>query len=579
MKNIIYLITVLLTVVSCTKNQSKDNTELNEFISALDNKPLEEIKEEVNTNIKQFESMAKFFNGSFSNDIKTIDKEDEKYEEPFKVDTTGIGKALNQFKNVKFSQTYSYYKSDLQFIGTNNDNEGPIKLGQGVTQTFIPEKIYYHDGEVRTDSIEDYELDFHFNEDWGKAKAIDSVDITFKVDYVKDYDVVEISSDNPTVQYKGGEINFVKAEGNYIYFTLSDTIASPVKVQGHNEEGKVLDRSGYSNNGVAPGDEEDILTEMLGYFKKLQGKLNDDDFKDTAELQEYLKDNLSSVDFFNDDDGIFHKQYYYYGTVKSVKLFFKKDSKTQETTFTAYNHQPTKKNDALIAMQTEDAIVFIDNNGEPKITIQGAGGLESIGGNFYEDYSHFYHLNKAEEKLDTLLVYSVEAFSNGLVGILPEQESDNYTLVTQDNKPIGSKLYWQVKEIDNLVFGITYDDKYYLLDEHANATLLPGIHKIYDTVENDRLMVSDTNSKIGFMNSKGKLVIPCKYSDAKDFEDGITTVAFNGTYKLIDTNGKVLLDTEEDDLDFLQKDDNEKRIYSFNYGRKKYNYKGELIEE
>ncbi|APU09718.1 hypothetical protein A5M85_05300 [Cellulophaga lytica] len=579
MKKILYIITALLAIVSCNKTQPKNNTELNEFISALDNKPLDEIKEEVNTNIKQFESMVKFFNGSFSNNIKTINKEDEKYEEPFKVDTIGIGKALNQFKNVRFSQTYSNYDSDLKFISTNNDNEDPIKLGQGVTQTFTPKKIYYHNGEVRTDSIEDYGLDFHFTEKWGKAKAIDSIDITFKVDYIKDYDVVEISSDNPTVQYKGGEINFVKAEGNYIYFTLSDTIASPIKVQGHNEEGKVLDRSGYSNNGVAPDEQEDILTEMLGYFKKLQKKLNDDDFKDTAELQEYLKDNLSSIDFFNDNDGIFHKQYYYYGTVKSVKLFFKKDTKTEETTFTAYNYQPIKENDALVAMQTENAIVFIDSNGEPKITIQGVGGLENIGGNFYEDYNHFYHLNKAEEKLDTLLVYSVEAFSNGLIGILPEQESDNYTLVTQDNKPIGSNLYWQIKEVGNLLFGITNDNKYYLLDENANATLLPNVNNIYKNLADDRIMVSNTNSKIGFINSKGELVIPFKYTDAKDFEDGITAVEFNGTYKLIDTNGKVLVDTKEDDFDFLKEDENKKRIYSFNYGRVKYNYKGELIEE
>ena len=578
MKNIIYLITVLLTIASCTKNKSKDNTELNEFVAALDNKPLEEIKEEVNTNIKQFESMAKFFNGSFSNEIKIINKEDEKYEEPFKVDTTGINKAFKQFKNVRFSQTYSDYKSELQFIGTNNDTKDPIKLGQGVTQAFIPKKIYYHDGEVRTDSIEDYEVDFNFNESWGKTKPIDSIDIAYKIDYVKDYDVVEISSDNPTVKYKGGEINFIKAEGNYIYFTLSDTIASPTKVQGHNDEGKVLDRSGYSNNGVAPGDEEDILTEMLGYFKKLQKKLNNDEFKDTAELQEYLKDNLSNVDFFNDNDGIFHKQYYYYGNVKSVKLFFKKATETEEKTFTAYNHEPIRENDALIAMQTEDAIVFLNNKGEPKITIKGAEGLESIGSNFYEDYDHFYYLNKAEKKLDTLLVYSVEAFNNGLVGILPEQENEDYILYSSDYKPLKSRSYWLIEEVGDLLFGITSDKKYYILDDKANGTLVPGLAEINDEIVEDRIVVKDSNSKIGFMNSKGKIVIPFKYDDARDFEEGITTVEFNGTYKLIDLNGKVLLDTKQDDLDYQREDDEGKRIYSFDFGRTKYNYKGELLE-
>ena len=51
-----------------------------------------------------------------------------------------------------------------------------------------------------------------------------------------------------------------------------------------------------------------------------------------------------------------------------------------------------------------------------------------------------------------------------------------------------------------------------------------------------------------------------------------------GTYKIIDLNGKVLFDTKEDDIDFLRKDDQEKRIYSFDNGKTSYNYKRELIK-
>ncbi|QCX40443.1 WG repeat-containing protein [Aureibaculum algae] len=579
MKKLFFILPVLLIVVGCSKSQPIDNEELDHFISKLDDKSLEEIKEEMNSNVKQFESFSKFFESTFSNDIEIINKEDEKYEEEFKIDTSGFGKALHQFNDVVFVQTYEDYESQLEFSKNNSDSSKPMNLGEGVSQIFIPNKIYYHDGEVRTDSISNYDVDFTFDESWGKTKPIDSIDITYKVTYVKDYDVVEISVDNPTASYNGGEISLVKAEGNYIYFTMSDTLPAPVRIQGYNKEGKVLDRSGYSNNGVAPGEMESVFTEMLSYLKKLQEKLNDDDFENTAEFQEYLKDNLSNLEFFNDNDGIFHRQYYYHGNVKSLKLYFEKDSENREIIFTARNYKPFKDSDDLIAMETEDATVLLNNKGEQVITLNGFDGLENIGGNFYEDYNHFYYLNRTEKQLDTLLVYDIKALSNGLIGILPEQENEHYTLVTSNNIPIGSNSYWLLQEVGNIVFGITIDDKHFILDENANAMLLPGVTKVYDKQSDDRIMVSNTDRKIGFMNSKGKLVIPFKYDDAKDFEDGLTAVKFNGTYKLIDVNAKVLVDTEEDYINFFGEDDNKKRIYKFDYGKKSYNYKGELIEK
>ena len=579
MKKLFFIIPVLLIVVGCSKSQPIDNEELDHFISKLDDKSLEEIKEEMNSNVKQFESFSKFFESTFSNDIEIINKEDEKYEEEFKIDTSGFGKALHQFNDVVFVQTYEDYESQLEFSKNNSDSSKPMNLGEGVSQIFIPNKIYYHDGEVRTDSISNYDVDFTFDESWGKTKPIDSIDITYKVTYVKDYDVVEISVDNPTASYNGGEISLVKAEGNYIYFTMSDTLPAPVRIQGYNKEGKVLDRSGYSNNGVAPGEMESVFTEMLSYLKKLQEKLNDDDFENTAEFQEYLKDNLSNIEFFNDNDGIFQRQYYYHGKVKALKLYFEKDSENREIIFTARNYKPFKDSDDLIAMETEDATVLLNNKGEQVITLNGFDGLENIGGNFYEDYNHFYYLNRTEKQLDTLLVYDIKALSNGLIGILPEQENEHYTLVTSNNIPIGSNSYWLLQEVGNIVFGITIDDKHFILDENANAMLLPGVTKVYDKQSDDRIMVSNTDRKIGFMNSKGKLVIPFKYDDAKDFEDGLTAVKFNDTYKLIDTNAKVLVDTEEDYINFFGEDDNKKRIYKFDYGKKSYNYKGELIEK
>ena len=229
-------------------------------------------------------------------------------------------------------------------------------------------------------------------------------------------------------------------------------------------------------------------------------------------------------------------------------------------------------------METENALIFLKNRGEAQISIPGSDyGITKIGGNFYEDYNYYFYLNKTEKRLDTLLVYKIEPFKNGLVGIQSEQEYDNYSLFTSDYKPAGNKTYWSLRNIGNGLLGFR-DDKYYILDKNANETPVPGVTKIHGDLVDDRLMVSH-NDHIGFIDSKAKVVIPFKYKDAKDFEDGMTAVKYDGTYKLIDVNGKVLVETDEDYINFFNKDDAGKRIYKFGYGNKIYNYKGEIIEE
>ena len=49
-------------------------------------------------------------------------------------------------------------------------------------------------------------------------------------------------------------------------------------------------------------------------------------------------------------------------------------------------------------------------------------------------------------------------------------------------------------------------------------------------------------------------------------------------YKLIDVYRKVLVDTE-DNLSIFEEDENDRRIYKLDYGKKRYNYKSELIED
>ncbi|WP_165748137.1 WG repeat-containing protein [Cellulophaga sp. Z1A5H] len=577
--NKVLFITLFLIIAGCSnvQTQTKNNEDLDEFISALDDKSLDEIKEEMNINIKQFEAFLNFFDDSFSNSIKSIKKEDEKYGEEFKIDTTGIHNALNQFNSVVFDQYFESYESHLKFSFTNTDQRRPLELGQGISQTFSPTKIYYHSGEIKTDSVENYMVDFSFDrEGWGTAKPIDSIDISYELAYIKDYDSVEVSYKNNKTSYKGGEIKLVKTDNNYAYITLSDTIASPFVVQGYNKEGKLIDRSGSSSNTIAPGDSEGIFSEMLKYLKIVQEKLNDGDFKSTADFQKYLRKHLNNIDYFNDKDGLFHREYYFYGHVDAIKLLFSKDTENEKVKFTAHNTHPFNAIDELFNMSTDDSLIFLNANGAHQIKIKNDNiSLVNISGDYYEDNEYYYLLNRVNKSLDTLLVYNLVAYKNGLAGIQPEDENDAIELFFSNYKPIGPKKYDKLTEVGEILFGFR-NNSYFIIDMMGNETPVPNVTRVYDGLSDNRILVSN-GDLIGFIDPKGKSVIPPKYETAEPFEDGITAARFNGTYKLIDVNGKVLVDTEESYMNFLSKDDQGRRIYKFDYGSKTYNYKGDLI--
>ena len=49
------------------------------------------------------------------------------------------------------------------------------------------------------------------------------------------------------------------------------------------------------------------------------------------------------------------------------------------------------------------------------------------------------------------------------------------------------------------------------------------------------------DGKIGFINSRGKLVIPCAYHLVGRFHDGLVWVLQDRTFKIIDKTGKTIM--------------------------------------
>ena len=59
MRYILFIVIILLNV-GCTNSTSKDTSDLDAYIAALDDKSIAEIKEEINSTIDQFEQFVNF---------------------------------------------------------------------------------------------------------------------------------------------------------------------------------------------------------------------------------------------------------------------------------------------------------------------------------------------------------------------------------------------------------------------------------------------------------------------------------------------------------------------------------------
>ena len=55
------------------------------------------------------------------------------------------------------------------------------------------------------------------------------------------------------------------------------------------------------------------------------------------------------------------------------------------------------------------------------------------------------------------------------------------------------------------------------------------------------LAVVEMNGKDGFIDKKGNLIIPCIYEGAFSFSEGFASVKLNGKYGFIDRTGKVII--------------------------------------
>ncbi len=606
MKRYIVFISLSFFLHNCTSTDIQHNKNIEDYISGMNGKSLDEISVEMAEMYKTLKSYSRFYNGELlSHEIEHVEKEDEQFEPIFKNDTIIINKALHQFKNVSFIQKFEDYGSKLMFGFKNDEDKKVIKLPKNINQKFSSQKIYYKNGNVQTDSISDFEIEFEFEGKWKNTNPIDSIDVMYAIEYTSGYNEVTLSREVPQVKYKGGVISLEKITENYVYITDNDTIKAPIKIQAYNADGKPLYSNGYSYSNTKPGEQEEVLKEMMVYLEKTIKDLEDNKFATVEDYKSHLRKDIGNLDYFKDTDGLFHRELYFKGSVETVRLFFSKEKKEQKVYFTAKNK--TKFEDLNI-MSIDNGIAFLNIKGEKLFAVTGSE-YEAITNRYFEDDDYYYHLNLKEKRMDTLLVYDITACDNGLVKILKNKEEDDYILYSEEHKKINSYQYEYIEDNESVLFG-NRNDNFYFISKKGKEILLKNVSRIgestegmtiienedsiygfvnskgevvvamiYDEVDNfsDGLAnVQKQNSDLeGYINKEGKVVLPFIYEYAHEFINGIACVKYNETYKLIDKTGSIIVETNSNGVS-INGNGND-RTYTFS--KSEYNAFGKLIVE
>lgn len=107
-----------------------------------------------------------------------------------------------------------------------------------------------------------------------------------------------------------------------------------------------------------------------------------------------------------------------------------------------------------------------------------------------------------------------------------------------------------------IIYKISFEDDYLLLMDEAdnssvrylNVTKLK-YNYIYDF--NDGLAMVEYKNKYGFIDEKGKEVIPLNYDYAEDFYDGVTVVEKDGEYFVINTKGELVEEQQNSQKEFI----------------------------
>lgn len=536
MKKSILIYTVFLFSLLSPIYAQEADAHIDAFLAKIDGANIEELEKELDQGIKGLQSFMEFFKAP-KNEPKSFKPEEEAFSDAFKIDTSTLKSATQQFNNIGFLQTYKEDKSYLKFKKISDDFWNKISLAEGMEDKFTPKRIHFKDGTSTTKGINDTKISFFWEEPWSNnTKVIDSIEIDYTITYTASYDSLSLNKNTKKLNYRDGKVKVKKLEKNHLYITVSDAYADGIYIRALNKDGKPLNNNSSSFSPTSDDKTGDGMVEMLNLLEKVHSKLKNDEFKDVAELKKYLKKNFSKLEVTKDKDGVRHLKFFFEGNIDTVLLYFKTEEKSITTPFTAINNNDFKN---VLSMQTKEHIVFMDAFANEIFRINKRP-LQRISERLFTENDKPFYLNITNKSLDSIEAIKVFESTNGLFFSQKKLE-DGFLVFDENFKPLSEIEFSNVYNIDKeYTHALSIDKENYALDAKGNIKKIEGVSEIGAQAEG--LLMAKLNGKFGFINASGKTIIPCIYNEVESFSEGLALVRIEkDKYGFIDKKGKIVI--------------------------------------
>ena len=181
--------------------------------------------------------------------------------------------------------------------------------------------------------------------------------------------------------------------------------------------------------------------------------------------------------------------------------------------------------------------------------------------------NNHYIINRKGKIIDTLQIDYQKM--NGKLKLFGNSESGTLGRINGNGDIIMEGAYTSFGYVQKDRFWYNKNGKYGLADTTGTILIKP-FYEYLTYFSDNGLALAKKNSKFGYINENGIVIIDFKFDEARGFRNGLAAVKINGKWGFIDKQGQFVIDPKYDRIQdgFKPIDSDSEKMYEFDYDSK-----------
>lgn len=533
-QSILLLFLSIVAITSCgsnTSNSGSDDPILNELLSQLDSLNLEDGQALYTEQYNNFISLIAYTEKSIATEMEPTNFTDAEEELGVtKPIVTSVPSEMNTAESLlkNITVTHDFFNPFDTPYGHNEEENSllyssALKIENELSDNYLKysytlDSIYYKDGtSKKINSKLDNATRFY------NLKLVDRITLTINIP--SNLRTIVLSNSKKKANLDGTPITLESINKNIAKFRIEGKEAgSYVTTQAKTKSGQIVSYSEQATLSATKDDIEKFKSTFTKYLGEVADKIQDKKYKNKEEFIADLKENMSKV-YIPAEGNYQSTTASYQGNIDEVYLYFSENNENAKIHITVPVVENLHKYNLRFKNQKEEdeTKVIVDENGTILATIPDGYDASQLNNYYYEltnketDARELYRFDpeKGFAKVEDGMTRKY-GFIKGL--------TDDWLIVSTTNDPY---KYGALDRSGNTVIPLRYsglkksdtqdliianignlvdDNARYTLYDLAGKEIASGDGYLSDF--SDGLASVEKNGKKGYINNRGKLIIP-----------------------------------------------------------------------